>query len=69
MGYLVGSIDSNDGKVLSALAAIRQDNTGMRENFELAAIFLAPTFPVANNQGNKKVAFDMTISATNGRQY
>ena len=41
----------------------------MRENFDLDAIFLAPTCPVAKKQGNKKVAFDTAISATNGKQY
>ena len=41
----------------------------MHDNFELAAMFLAPTCSVAKKQGNKKVAFDTTISATNGKKY
>ena len=68
VGYLVGSIDSKDADILSALEAIRQDDTGMRENFELAAIFLASTCPVTKKQGNNKVAFDTTISETYGEQ-
>ena len=40
----------------------------MRENFDLAAIFIAPACPVAKKQGNNKAAFDTSISATNGKQ-
>ena len=69
MGYLVGSIDSKDVNVLSALAEICQDDTGMRENFELDATFLAPTCPVANKKCNNKVAFDITTSVNNGKKY
>ena len=68
MGYLVGSIDIKDADILSALAEIRQDNTGMRDNFDLAEIFLAPTFLVGKKQRNKKFTFDTTISANNGKQ-
>ena len=68
VGYLIVIIYSRDADVLSALAVIRQENTGMRESFQLDAIFLAPTCPVPKNQGNKRVAFDMTISATDGKK-
>ena len=68
MGYLVRSIDSKDSDILYALAEICQDSTGVRDNFELAEIFLAPTFPVGKKQVNKKVAFDMTIFVTDGKQ-
>ena len=68
MGCLVGSIDIKDADILSALAEIRQDDTGMRENFDLAEIFLAPTFLVGKKQRNKKFTFDTTISATDGKQ-
>ena len=64
---LVGSTDSKDYDVLSALAEIRQDDTRMRKNFELAAIFISPTCMVAKKQGNKKVEFYTTISATDGK--
>ena len=43
IGYLIDSIDSKDAKVLSGLAAIRQDDQDMRETFEQVEVFLAPT--------------------------
>ena len=67
--YLIGSIYSKDSEIISALAEICQEDTGMRENFDLADIFLNPTCMVAKKQGNKKVAFNTAISATNGKQY
>ena len=51
--YLIDSIDSKDAEVLSGLAAIRKDDQGMRETFEQAAIFLAPTCPVAKKLATK----------------
>ena len=39
VGYLIDSIDSKYAKILSGLAAIRQDDQGMRETFEQAAVF------------------------------
>ena len=41
----------------------------MRENFEMDAIFLAPTCPVAKKQGNNEVAFYMTISANDSKNF
>ena len=58
-----------DAEVISALAENFQDDTGARENFDLTGIFLVPTCPVSKKQENKKVAFDTTISATNGKKY
>ena len=69
LGYLDGRTDSKDSDVISAQASIHQDNTGMCENFELAAIFLVPTYPVVKKKGNKQVAFDTTIYATYGKKY
>ena len=69
VGYLIDSIDSKDAEVFSGLAAIRQDDQGMRENFEQAAVFLAPTCPVAKKLATKgKISFDPSISATDGNQ-
>ena len=68
VGYVVGIIDSKDANVLSTLAEIRKDDMGMCENFDLDAIFLVPTCLVAKKHGNKKVEFDTTISATDGKQ-
>ena len=53
VGYLIDSIESKDAKVFLGLAAIRQDDQGMRETFEQAAVFLAPTCPVANKLATK----------------
>ena len=47
VSYLMNSINSKDAEVLAGLAAIRQDDAGMRGDFESAAIFLSPTCPVA----------------------
>ena len=69
VGYLVNSIDSNDAEVLLGLAAIRQDDQGMRETFEQAAAFLAPTCPVAKKLATKgKISFDTSILETDGNQ-
>ena len=43
VSYFMNSIDSKYAEVLAGLAAIRQDDTEMRGNFESAAIFLSPT--------------------------
>ena len=43
IGYLINIIGSKDAKVLSGLAAIRQDDQDMRETFEQVEVFLAPT--------------------------
>ena len=43
VSYLMNSIDSKDAEVLAGLAAIRQDDAGMRGGFESAAIFISPT--------------------------
>ena len=52
------SINSNDDEVLSGLAAISQDDAGMRGNFGSAAIFLSPKCPVAKKGPERKVGFD-----------
>ena len=70
VGYLIDSIDSKDAVILSGLAAIKQDDQGMRDTFEHAAVFLAPTCPVAKKLATKrKISFDPSISATDGNQY
>ena len=67
--YLINSINSKDAEVLSGLAAFRKDDQGMRETFEQAAVFLAPTCPVAKKLATKgKISFDPSISATDGNQ-
>ena len=69
VGYLINSIDSKDAKKFSGLAAIRQDDHGMRETFEQAAVFLAPTCPIAKKLAMKgKISFDPSISAIDGNR-
>ena len=64
----MNSIDSNDVEVLSGLAAIRQDNAGMRGDFESASIFLSLTCPVAKKGPEHKVGFDAdTVLATDAK--
>ena len=70
VGHILKSITSKDAKVLAAIAAIaaiEMDDAGMREDFEDAVAFRAPTCPVAKIQYNKRVGFDSaTIAATSG---
>ena len=58
VSYLMNSIDSKDAEVLAGLASIRQDDAGMRGDFEPAAIFLSPTCPVAKKGPERKVGFN-----------
>lgn len=50
---LLDSIKSGDAQVAAALAAIRQDDAGMREDFEAAATYLLPSCPVAARKGSR----------------
>ena len=43
VSYLMNSINSKDAEVMAGFAAIRQDDAGMRGDFESAVIFLSPT--------------------------
>ena len=44
VGYLIASIESANTNVVAALSSIRMDDTGRRENFETALVFLAQIF-------------------------
>ena len=64
----MNSIERKDAEVLAGLAAIRQDDSGTRGDFESAAIFLSPTCPVAKKEPERKVCFDAaTISAADAK--
>ena len=68
VSYLMNSIVSKDAEVLTGLAAIRQDDAGMRGDFESAAIFLYPTCPVAKKGLKSKAGFDVaTILAADAK--
>eukprot|EP01082_Thalassiosira_pseudonana_P000220 g65.t1 g65 contig1:151778-153098(+) len=55
--------DCTDPDVKAAVAAIRQDNGGMREDFERAVTFLLPCDPVARKRHKEKRLF-ANISST-----
>ena len=68
VSYLMNSIDSKDAEVLAGLAEIRQDDAGMRGDFESAAVFLSPTCPVTKKGSKRKVGFDSAaVSATDAK--
>ena len=55
VGYLIDSITSTDVNVVAALASIRMDDTGRREDFEEASIFL---------DGNVYDSIERTLTGT-----
>ncbi len=62
---LIKSIASKDVEICAALANIKLNNPGMRDDFDKASLYLAPTCPVTKKQSNKKnILFDASISAT-----
>ena len=59
------SVTCIDPELLAAIAAVKQDDPGMRDSFELAMTYIAPNDPVARKkQANKRPAAE--ISATFG---
>ena len=56
VGYLISSIESADANVMAALSSIRMDDTGCRENFETASVFLAQICPMISTKGGSKPA-------------
>jgi hypothetical protein len=64
--YLLDSFTTIDQSVLAAIAAVRQDDTNKRVNFEDAFTFLAPTCPVAEKAAKKgRILFDANVLSTN----
>ena len=57
--YLIDSMKCKDPGVLAALSSVRQDDPGMRTNFELAAAFLIPTCPVAKKKTKQSLVADI----------
>ena len=61
IGFLIDNISNNDPDLRAALASIRINTNGMRENFEAAVAFLLPVCPYAkhrasNGAGNQRNA-------------
>ena len=71
--YLIDSMKCKDPGVLAALSSVRQDDPGMRTNFELAAAFLIPTCPVAKkktkqSQNSRRWYFSMEAHTPQAQQ-
>jgi hypothetical protein len=66
VGYLINNIENPDPDLRAAIAQIRINTNGMRDNFDLAVESLLPVDPyVKNDKGKKKGA---QISALKGQQ-
>jgi hypothetical protein len=71
--YLLDSITCKDPDMLAAIAAIKQDETGKRSDFEDATAFLIPNCPVAkkaekhNNVGANIGAAEADLGAGRGK--
>ena len=63
--YLLDSMNCTDPELLAAVAAVKNDDAGMRDAFELTATSISPADPVARKQMNNKCPA-ANISATDG---
>ena len=61
--YLLDSLESTDPKILAGVAAIDQDMTGKRVDFEGSVTFLLPYCPVTAKSGKTK-GFGAKVSGT-----
>jgi hypothetical protein len=64
--YLLDSIKCKDPEVLAAVSAVRQNDPGMRDNFEGASAFLIPTCPVAKKSTRKGLVADISSAEGSG---
>ena len=62
VGYLIDGIENSDVALQAAIANIRQNTNGMRDDFEKAAAVLLPVDPFEKNSANKKTV-NFQISA------
>ena len=61
------SVTCADPELLAAMAAVKQDDPGMRDSFELAMTFIAPSDPVARKkQANKRPAAEISATFAEG---
>ena len=68
--YLLDSFKTIDPSVLTAMAAVCQDDADKRINFKNAFIFLAPFCPVVAKAAKKgRVSFEAKISGTGGKPH
>ena len=52
--YLLDSMNCTDPELLAAVAAVKNDDPGMRDTFELTATSISPSDPVARKKMNSK---------------
>ena len=65
VGCLLGNIDNSNAALQAALASIRLDTEGIRQDFESAAATLIPVDPFVQNKANKKsIPFDISSVST-----
>ena len=62
VGYLIDGIENSDAALQAAIANVRQNTNGMRDDFEKAAAVLLPVDPFEKNSANKKTV-NFQISA------
>ncbi len=67
--YLMDSLKTADPTVLTAIAAVRQDEADKRVNFEHTFAYLVPVCPVTAKTAKKtgKLAFDASVLGTLGK--
>ena len=53
VGYLIDNINNSDPDLRAALASIRANTNGMRDNFETAVTFMLPVCPYAKHSRNR----------------
>ena len=66
--YLLDAIQNSDAELQAALASVRRDDPGMRDDFEKAAAYLLPSCPVARKKKGIKRPLDATVAAANGHK-
>ena len=69
IGYLIDNLENSDAALEAAIASIRQDTNGSRNDFKRAFAILLPVDPYAKNAATKRtVSFEISpLSSKNGR--
>ena len=62
VGYLLDNITNNDPDLRAALASIRVNTNGMRDNFERAVAFMLPVCPYTKHKTNQRRTRHASIS-------
>ena len=67
MGYLLENIECSDSSLQAAIAKVRTDTDGAREDFELAVSELLPVDPFVKNKATSKTV-TFAISGIDGEK-